>query len=253
MPAGRRAIFGALLGCGMALGSAMPASAQASIHAALAGSDKPITQPPPDLLPFVEDGLAALQRACDTDSAEGILASLGHLATAQRPASKAHPVVDPFRAHAPSARGFDWSNLGNQHLGAESRLALGINHRFADSSTFTTDVNLRHTAGPIDISMNIKGDRSLVTAAPVSLSYDSTAMVTLSHALRMGLAAHGDLGKLTALAPTSTQEAGPVLLLNLLGEKAIFSTSAGYDFNADANGPLPANRFHVDLGLNVKL
>ena len=256
-----RSLSGALWACGLALGSvsamAQPAAAlqaEQSAIPALAGADKPIAAPPvPDLTRFVEADLAAFERVCNAYLAEGILASIGRLATVPQLTHKAHPTIDPFRARAPSASGFDWNELASQHLGAADGVELGINHRLADSASFTTDVNLRHAAGPVDISVDIKGDRSLVAAAPVSVSYDSTAMMALSPALRMGVAAHGDLGKITALAPAGAQQAGPVLRLSLLGDKASLSTSAAYDFNVDPAGAAPGNRFHVDLGLNIKL
>ena len=217
--------------------------------------DRPIPPAPiTDLEALSQSSLDGFEHAYDAYLAERVLSSIGRLAVGQPLKHVARVAPDPFRARPPAASGgFDWNALGSQRLGAAQGLAVGINHRFADASTFSTDISLHHAAGPIDVSVDIKGDRSLVTADPVSLSYRSTAMLAVNPDLQVGVAAHGDLGTVSALAPTGTQAAGPVVRLNLLGDRATLSTSANYDFTPDTQGPPPPGRLHVDLGLNVKL
>ena len=196
----------------------------------------------------------AFDHVYDAYLAEGVLSSIGRLAVRGPLQHTARTQPNPFHARPPAASGgFDWNALGSQRLGAAQGVEVDINHRFADAANFTTDISLHHAAGPIDVSVDVKGDRSLVAADPVSLSYSSTAMVAVDPALRVGFAAHGALGTVSALTPTGSQQAGPVVRLNLLGDRASLSTSANYDFTPDLLGAPPSNRLHVDLGLNIKL
>jgi len=234
--------------------SSAPQSPTPAFLAAL-GPDQPIAPPPiADLAALSQSSLDGFEQAYDAFLAEGVLSSVGRLAASQPLQHSSHAPADPFRVHPPSGQGgFDWNVLGSQHIGAAEGLAVGVNHRFASASNFSTDINLRHAAGPIDVSVDIKGDRSLIAAEPVSLSYSSAAMVAVDPSLHVGVTAHGSLGTVSALAPTGTQAAGPVIKLNLLGDRATISTSANYEFTPDLLGAPPSNRLHVDLGLNLKL
>lgn len=181
-----------------------------------------------------------------------------------RPKVGKHTLVataDPFRAKAPAdAPVYGGTALAQalaaQKLGRENLLAIGIAQKFASSTSYQTDLALRHVSGPVDVDVKVTGDQPLANHAPMALQYDGAALVAVVPQVQLGVAAKGPLGTLQApTTQTGDQIAGPLMRLKLQHRNLSLSTDAGYDFRLNPAASLnpDADRFHVKVGLNIKL
>ena len=169
--------------------------------------------------------------------------------------------ADPFRAKAPKDAPVSGGTalaqaLAAQKLGREDLLAVGINQKFASSTSYQTDLALRHVSGPVDVNVNVTGDQPLASHAQMALKYDGAALVAVVPQVQLGVAAQGPLGTLQApTTQTGDQTAGPLMRLKLQHRNLSLSTDAGYDFRLNPTAGLnpDVDRFHVKVGLNIKL
>jgi len=169
--------------------------------------------------------------------------------------------ADPFRAKAPGEAPLHGGTalaqaLAAQKLGREDLLAVGINQKFASSTSYQTDLALRHVSGPVDVNVNVTGDQPLASHAQMALKYDGAALVAVVPQVQLGVAAQGPLGTLQApTTQTGDQTAGPLMRLKLQHRNVSLSTDAGYDFRLNPTAGLnpDVDRFHVKVGLNIKL
>lgn len=234
---------------------------------------------PPELLPplvgesavddafpaFVNDLVDEVGRGFDASLADGVLASVGReshdgvirlaLLTNKVRAGDA----DPFHARAPGALPGDaadmsWDRLTNHSFGSTRRLAVGVTERFNGLSSVTTDVNLHHTTGPLDVQVKVSGYQGLNMAQSMSVSYDTAALLDLNQNLKIGMVARGGLGTLGNLTSANGNgEAGPIARIKLFGTGTSLSAEGGYTFRIRQESDASLNRFHANLNLNVKL
>jgi hypothetical protein len=94
-----------------------------------------------------------------------------------------------------------FQQLTNHNFGSARWMAVGVSHKFNGLSSVTTNVQLQHTTGPVDVEVKVTGWQGLSMAQSMSLSYDSIALVDLSQNLKVGMVARGSLGTLGALNP----------------------------------------------------
>lgn len=210
---------------------------------------------------FADTLLDTVGREIDAGVADEVLASVGrasHARMATLVAKARAGEVDPFRARAPAALPGDapdatLDSLTNHSFGSSRFLAVGVSQKIRGFSSLATDVNLRHTTGPLDVQVKVSGNQGLNMAQSMSVSYDSVALLDLSQNLELGVVAKGSLGTLGALTPASDQEAGPIARLKLFGNGTNVSAETGYSFRTRQENDPNLNRFHAKLNLNVKL
>lgn len=279
----RRPATAVLRAFSVALGVAC-ATPQADAQSALTDLPPLLIEPPehtapPELLPalvgetavddafpaFVNDLVDEVGRSFDASLADGVLASVGRESrdSVIRLALLTHKVsardADPFHAHAPGALPGDaadmsWNQLTNHNFGSSNRLAVGVNQRFNGLSSVTTDVNLHHTTGPLDVQVKVSGYQGLNMAQSMSVTYDSAALLDLNQNLKVGMVAHGGLGTLGNLTSANGNgEAGPIARIKLFGTGTSLSAEGGYTFRIRQETDPSLNRFHANLNLNVKL
>jgi len=210
---------------------------------------------------FVDTLVEAVGRGLDAAVADEVLASIGRvyrtrMATLTATAKAGDP--DPFRAKAPrslpgDAPDYTLDSLTNHRFGSDRVLAVGVSQKLRGFSSLATDVNLRHTTGPLDVQVKVSGNQGLSMAQPMSVTYDSAALLDLSQNLEVGMTARGSLGNLGALAPSTDQEAGPIARIKLFGNGTNVSAETGYTFRTRQETDPNLNRFHAKLNLNVKL
>lgn len=234
---------------------------------------------PPELLPplvgdsavddafpaFVNDLVDEVGRSFDATLADGVLASVGResrdsiIRLAQLTRQIHARDADPFHARAPGALPGDaadmsWDRLTNHNFGSARRLAVGVNQRFNGFSSLTTDVNLHHATGPLDVQVKVSGYQGLNMAQSMSVSYDTAALLDLNQNLKIGMVAHGGLGTLGNLTSANGNgEAGPIARIKLFGTGTSLSAEGGYTFRIRQESDASLNRFHANLNLNVKL
>jgi len=153
-------------------------------------------------------------------------------------------VVDP---------GLQWSQLGKGQFALPGSVALGLEQKFADSRTLATQMRLSRAAGPVDLTMNVKGNKTLVSDKPMRLSYDSAALVHVNSALALGMVAKGDLGTLNDFAPYARHDAGAVARLKLKGKYSSLSAETGYDVRMGPGSDVSPTRLYMNLNFNWKL
>jgi hypothetical protein len=160
------------------------------------------------------------------------------------PARRLNPYADP---------GVSFAQLGRQNFGSPAALAVALEQRFADSRHLATQIALRHATGPVDLRVNLRGNKPLASEAQMSLSYDSIATYQLSRALALGVKARGSLGTLEDFAPLATHDAGAFARLNLLGKGSLLSAETGYDRKIGPNASTMPGQFRANLNLSLKL
>ncbi|RVU03632.1 hypothetical protein EOE18_15035 [Novosphingobium umbonatum] len=153
-------------------------------------------------------------------------------------------VVDP---------GLQWSQLGKGQFALPGSVALGVEQKFADARTWATQMRLSRVAGPVDLAVNVKGNKTLVSDKPMRLSYDSTALVHVNSALAFGMVAKGDLGTLDNFAPYTRHDAGAVARLKLKGKYSSLSAETGYDVRMGPGSDTMPSRVYMNLNFNWKL
>jgi hypothetical protein len=234
---------------------------------------------PPELLPpligesavddafpaFVDAMMDEVGHGIDAAMADGVLASVGRELQGRgaRLALLTHKVrandADPFRAKAPGALPGDaadmsWNQLTNHSFGSSKLLAVGVTEKFNGFSSVTTDVNLHHATGPLDVQVKVSGYQGLNMAQSMSVTYDSAALLDLNDILKVGMVARGGLGTLGDLSSAhGSQEAGPIARIKLFGTGTSLSAEGGYTFRMRQDNDPSINRFHANLNLNVKL
>jgi len=247
---------------------AAPADAQEAEapRAALAPLADPITAQ------GVEEDMAAQADALAIDIGRGIDAALAQsiAATGQFTGLFAMNWLDatnppkgrPIVTNAYSQRhgamfpdpGVPLSALGKQEFGRPDALAVGVEQSFADSRTMATQVKLRHTAGPVDVQVNVKGAKPLATADPMQITYDSSAIYRVNSVLELGMIAKGSLGSVGDFTPGAREhDAGALARLKLLGKDRSLSAETGYDMRLGPGSENLPGRFHMNLNFNWKL
>lgn len=145
-------------------------------------------------------------------------------------------------------------DLATYKLGDPGLLAVGIEQRFADARNMATKVRLRHLSGPVDLEVDVKGNKSLVNPDPMRLSYNSSAFYRINSALALGMTAKGDLGTFDNFAPQeTTHDAAAVARLKLLGKDTSLSAETGYDMRLGPGASTKPARTYVNLNFNWKL
>lgn len=149
--------------------------------------------------------------------------------------------------------GVRFQDLGTYKLGDPSLLAVGVEQRFADARNMATNVKLRHMSGPVDLQVDVKGNKSLANPNPMHFTYNSSAFYRLNSALALGMVARGDLGTFDNFAPLARHDAGAVARLKLLGKDKSLSAETGYDMRLGPGSANQPNRTYVNLNFNWKL
>lgn len=149
--------------------------------------------------------------------------------------------------------GMKVQDLGTYKLGDPSLLSLGVEQRFADARNMATNVKLRHMSGPVDLQVDVKGNKSLASQNPMHFTYNSSAFYRLNSALALGMVARGDLGTFDNFAPLARHDAGAVARLKLLGKDKSLSAETGYDMRLGPGSASQPNRTYVNLNFNWKL
>ncbi|WP_343612639.1 hypothetical protein [Novosphingobium sp.] len=210
---------------------------------------------------FADSLMDVVGRSLDAGMADEVLASIGRSYRGRMAMLNHQAAVgerDPFHAKAPGALPGDapdmtFQQLTNHNFGSARWMAVGVSHKFNGLSSVTTNVQLQHTTGPVDVEVKVTGWQGLSMAQSMSLSYDSIALVDLSQNLKVGMVARGSLGTLGALNPSQDQVAGPVARFKLFGNGTSLSAETGYTFRIRQENDPSLNRFHANLNLNVKL
>jgi hypothetical protein len=201
----------------------------------------------------------AIAAGLDTAMAQAVLASLGAVAP-QVLRHKAR-AADPFRARNPEPvegdTGFALADLTSHSLGAPHALGVELTDTL-DTSSFGTQLKLRHASGPVDVTLHVSGNKALHAADPMQLNYDGSAIVTVTRAFQLGMVARGDLGTFSALSTQANQIGGPVARLKLGKESdkpgAIsLAAETGMAFPLDRASDAAADRFHARIKLDLKL
>lgn len=149
--------------------------------------------------------------------------------------------------------GVRFQDLGTYKLGDPRLLWLGVEQRFADARNMATNVKLRHMSGPVDVQVDVKGNKSLSNPNPLRLTYNSSAFYRLNSALALGMVARGDLGTLDDFAPLARHDAGAVARLKLLGKDKTLSVETGYDMRLGPGSATQPGRTYANLNFNWKL
>lgn len=149
--------------------------------------------------------------------------------------------------------GLNIDQLGRQQFGSPKLLAVGVEQRFADSRHLATQIGLRHASGPVDLRLNLNGNKPLASQAQMNLSYDSVATFQLNPELTLGVKARGWLGSLDNFAPATTHDAGAFARLRLAGKGGLLSAETGYDTKLGPGGVNAPGQFRANLNLNLKL
>ena len=149
--------------------------------------------------------------------------------------------------------GMKFQDLGTYKVGDPSLLSLGVEQRFADARNMATNLKLRHMSGPVDLQVDVKGNKSLANPNPMHFSYNSSAFYRLNSALMLGMVARGDLGTFENFAPLARHDAGAVARLKLLGKDKSLSAETGYDMRLGPGSANQPNRTYVNLNFNWKL
>ena len=210
---------------------------------------------------FVDTLFETAGRDLDAGVADEVLATVGRMSRGRMATLVAKGQareVDPFRAKAPGslpgdAPDYTLDSLTNHRFGSDRVLAVGVSQKLQNFSSLATDVNLRHTTGPLDVQVKVSGNQGLNMAQSMSVTYDSTALLDLSQNLEVGMTARGSLGTLGALTPADDQVAGPIARIKLFGNGTNVSAETGYSFRMRQENDPNLNRFHAKLNLNVKL
>jgi hypothetical protein len=116
-----------------------------------------------------------------------------------------------------------------------------------------TNVGLRHASGPVDLRLNLRGNKTLASADAMNLSYDSVATYQLYPQLTLGVKARGYLGSLDNFAPSTTHDAGAFARLRLTGPAGLLSAETGYDRKLGPGAAGMPGQFRANLNLNLKL
>jgi hypothetical protein len=210
---------------------------------------------------FVDTLFDTVGRSLDAAVADEVLASIGRFSSAHMATLTARAKardIDPFHAKAPPSLPGDapdqtFDSLTNHSFGDNRLLAVGVSQKLRGFSSLNTDVNLRHTTGPLDVQVKVSGNQGLNMAQSMSVTYDSTALLGLNQNLELGMNARGSLGTLGALTPAQDQVAGPFARIKLFGNGTNVSAETGYSFRMRQENDPNLNRFHAKLNLNVKL
>jgi hypothetical protein len=149
--------------------------------------------------------------------------------------------------------GVRFQDLGTYKLGDPRVLAVGVEQRFADARNMATNVKLRHMSGPVDLQVDVRGNKSLANPNPLHFSYNSSAFYRLNSALALGMVARGDLGTLDDFAPLARHDAGAVARLKLLGKDKTLSVETGYDMRLGPGSANQPGRTYANLNFNWKL
>lgn len=149
--------------------------------------------------------------------------------------------------------GVKFQDLGKYDLGNAKRVAVAVQQRFADSRNLAANLKLRHMSGPVDVQVDVKGNKSLINQNPMRFSYSSSAFYQLNSALALGMVARGDLGTLDDFAPAARHDAGAVARLKLLGKNSALSVETGYDMRLGPGSAAQPSRTYANLNFNWKL
>ena len=150
--------------------------------------------------------------------------------------------------------GLQWSQLGKQEFGSPDRLTIGVEQKFADARTMATQIRLRHTAGPVDVRVNVKGATPLATANPMQLSYDSSALYRVTSGLELGVVARGSLGSIDDIRITESQHnASALARFKLTGKDRSLSAETSYDKRLGPGAENQPGQFRMNLNFNWKL
>lgn len=144
-------------------------------------------------------------------------------------------------------------DLGTYRIGDPRLLAVGVEQRFADSRNMATNIKLRHMSGPVDLQVDVRGNKSLANPNPMHFTYNSSAFYKVNSALALGMVARGDLGTLDDFAPLARHDAGAVARLKLLGKDKSLSAETGYDMRLGPGSANQPGRSYVNLNFNWKL
>ncbi len=149
--------------------------------------------------------------------------------------------------------GISLGDLARRQFGSERRIAVGLEQQLVDSRNMAANLRLRHASGPLDLRVNVKGNKALDAASQMRLSYDSSAIYNLSHALALGVKARGNLGTFDRFAPATTHDAGAFARLSLLGKGGALSAETGYDVKISPDAPPSQGQMRANLNLRLKL
>jgi hypothetical protein len=131
-----------------------------------------------------------------------------------------------------------------QHLVSTGEAAAGLN----------SDLHVRHQTDGLDAGFDLAGRQNFVAPDPMTVSYDSHALVAVNSAMKLGVSAHGSLGSINSMAFNSNaHSAGPLLHLNLIDRNVSLMSDVGYDFGLNPMTTAARSQLHVAMNLKLKL
>lgn len=122
------------------------------------------------------------------------------------------------------------ARIGGVDVAAYGEFAIA---RHGQPETMEAKVLLERTAGPLDLRLNLTGEKALAHGEKVELSYAASADVAALGELRLGAEAFGDLGDFHRLAPHAEHFAGPAAKAEIEGLGPEIGIEAGYLFAID--------------------
>lgn len=262
-----RTMLKTALACLLPVVPATPAAAAIAplvLPASLADASPalPLPLPPPtDLDAAVEAAKARFQITFSAMIANGILKSVGLAArdAAPRGELRHHQRDDPFAARLarPVPPDPTLAMITNPRFGSRDTVAVSVAQKLvpagAQSVGIASDIHLDHQSDRLDAGLDLAGYRDFSSPDPLALRYDGHALVAVSDALKLGLAARGQLGSPGALAVNGTEIAGPLLRLNLGGNRLSVGSDLGYDFGLNAQSEAAQRQLHARIELKIKL
>lgn len=112
-----------------------------------------------------------------------------------------------------------------------------------------TKLLLQHRKGPLDIRLNLIGEKPLKSNEKVELSYAFSADVETFDEVRIGVQAFGDLGTFDRLFPRTEHFAGPVAKFEIDGLGPELELQAGYLFALGKARDDTKGQLRLSLGL----
>ena len=213
-----------------------------------------------DLELAAQDASDGFDQKFDAETTANILRATGLATrvTGAVPKARVPEVRDVFAVKPPQTLRPEPSlaTLVNPTIGSHEGVAVSVADHFIatdkQSTGIATDISISHKAGAVDAAFNLAGRRDFNVPDPMAVSYD--AHLTVGSTVQLGLAAHGALGTISALALNNNpQTAGPQLRLNLIDSNVSLSSDLGYDHEFNQINPAYRSQVHVKMALKLKL
>lgn len=208
------------------------------------------------MTPDTDELIVEPGRSSDAVMADGLMRSLGQVARGGKTVflAKGHDKGNRGKTRPlPAQDGFNWARFKEAETGNTNGLALKVSQDLEPGSPYSTMLGLEHASRAADVKLRLAGSQPLKGGAPMSLSYDGSALVSVLPDLSLGVTAKGDLGTVDRLLPAPSQIVEPVARLRLFGRGGSFSADTGYAFSVGQASTASLDRLRMKLNFDLKM